>query len=73
MTGRLLIGGQWVAGAHSESLKDKFDGAVYGAMALASPEQVTAAVAGAVQAQQQSTLTPYQRFKILSGAARIVE
>ena len=28
---------------------------------------------GAVQGQQQATLTPYQRFKILSAAARIVE
>ena len=43
MKGQLLIAGQWVAGAGSESLKDKFDGAVYGEMAVASPQQVTAA------------------------------
>jgi len=73
MTGQLLIAGQWVAGAGRERLKDKFDGAVYGEMAVASPDQVTTAVTGAVQGQQQSTLTPYQRFKILSAAARIVE
>ncbi len=70
---QLLIGGQWVTGASSQALRDKYDGQVYGEMAVASPEQVTAAVAGAVQGQQQSTLTPYQRYKILLAAARIVE
>jgi acyl-CoA reductase-like NAD-dependent aldehyde dehydrogenase len=73
MMKQLLIGGQWVAGASSQALKDKYDGQVYGEMAVASPEQVTAAVAGAVVGQQQSTLTPYQRYKILLAAARIVE
>lgn len=73
MKGQLLIGGRWVDGASSQSLKDKYDDAVYGEMAVASAEQVTQAVAGAVQGQQQSTLTPYQRFKILSAAARIIE
>ncbi len=70
---QLLIAGEWVDGASREILKDKFDGAVYGEMAVASPGQVNAAVAGAVQAQQQSTLTPYQRYRILLAAARIVE
>ncbi|MDE2615646.1 MAG: aldehyde dehydrogenase family protein, partial [Burkholderiales bacterium] len=70
---QLLIGGQWVAGVSSQTLHDKYDGQVYGEMAVASPEQVTAAVAGAVVGQQQSTLTPYQRYKILLAAARIVE
>ncbi len=70
---QLLIAGQWVTGAASQALRDKYDGQVYGEMAVASAEQVTAAVAGAVQGQQQSTLTPYQRYKILSAAARIVE
>ncbi|MCZ8294847.1 MAG: aldehyde dehydrogenase family protein [Hylemonella sp.] len=70
---QLLIGGQWVAGVSSQALRDKYDGQVYGEMAVASPEQVTAAVAGAVVGQQQSTLTPYQRYKILLAAARIVE
>ncbi len=70
---QLLIGGQWVAGVSSQALRDKYDGQVYGEMAVASPEQVTAAVASAVVGQQQSTLTPYQRYKILLAAARIVE
>jgi acyl-CoA reductase-like NAD-dependent aldehyde dehydrogenase len=73
MIGQLLIGGQWVAGASSEALKDKYDGRVYGEMAVASGEQVTAAVTGAVQGQQQATLSPYQRYKILLQAARVIE
>ncbi len=72
-TGQLLIAGQWVDGVSRQALHDKYDGTVYGEMAVASPEQVTAAVAGAVLGQQQSTLTPYQRYKILLAAARLVE
>lgn len=71
--GRLLIAGQWVDGASSQRLTDKYNGVVYGEMAVASPDQVMSAVSGALHGQQQSTLTPYQRFKILSSAARIVE
>jgi acyl-CoA reductase-like NAD-dependent aldehyde dehydrogenase len=71
--GQLLIAGKWVAGATSQPLTDKYTGAAYGEMAVASPEQVTQAVSGAMEGQQQATLTPYQRFKILSAAARIVE
>lgn len=70
---QLLLAGQWVAGATRQALHDKYDGSVYGEMAVASAEQVTAAVTGALQGQQQSTLTPYQRYKILLGAARQVE
>ncbi len=73
MNGQLLIAGQWVAGASSESLKDKYSGDVYGEMAVASAEQVTAAVTGAVEGQRQSTLSPYQRYQILSRAARLLE
>ncbi len=73
MTGQLLIGGQWVAGAAGEALTDKYDGKVYGEMAVASAEQVTAAVTGAVQGQQRSTLSPYQRYQILLQAARVIE
>ena len=73
VTGQLLIAGQWVAGATRQTLRDKYDGAVYGEMAVASPEQVSAAVAGAVAGQARSTLTPYQRYKILLAAARIIE
>ena len=70
---QLLIGGEWVDGISKQTLTDKYTGAPYGEMAVASTAQVTSAVAGAVQGQQQSKLTPYQRFKTLSAAARIIE
>ena len=72
MNGRLLIGGQWVAAASNEALTDKYDGTVYGEMAVASAEQVSAAVEGAVQGQRRSSLTPYQRYTILSAAANVL-
>jgi succinate-semialdehyde dehydrogenase/glutarate-semialdehyde dehydrogenase len=73
MKGQLLIAGEWVDGTASQPLHDKFDGAPYGEMAVASAQQVTAAVTGAVDGQRKSALTPYQRFKILSAAARVIE
>ena len=70
---KLLINGQWVDGVSVQSLTDKYRGAVYGEMAVASPAQVDAAVAGAEAGQAASTLTPYERFRILAESARIVE
>ena len=73
VVGQLLIGGAWVDGVSTETLNDKYTGAPYGAMAVASAEQVASAVTGAVRGQQRSQLTPYQRFKILASAARMIE
>jgi succinate-semialdehyde dehydrogenase/glutarate-semialdehyde dehydrogenase len=73
MTGRLLIGGEWVDGAVRQPLCDKYDGRPYGEMAVASVGQVEAAVAGAVEGQRRSTPAPYERFRVLAAAARIVE
>ncbi len=70
---KLLIGGSWVDGSSIDQLTDKYRGAVYGEMAVASSAQVDAAVAGALVGLQSSKLTPYDRYKILSRAARLVE
>lgn len=70
---KLLIGGQWVDGASREQLADKYAGHVFGEMEIASPEQVDQAVAGALAAVGASQLKPYDRYRILSKAARIVE
>jgi succinate-semialdehyde dehydrogenase/glutarate-semialdehyde dehydrogenase len=70
---KLLINGLWVEGESTQSLTDKYKGAVYGEMAVASPTQVDAAVSGAVAAVRASTLAPYDRYRIISEAARIVE
>lgn len=70
---QLLIGGNWVDGASIDRLRDKFRGEVFGEMAVASLEQVDAAVAGAQSAVEASALTPYDRYRILSRAAQIIQ
>ncbi|MCS0505072.1 aldehyde dehydrogenase family protein [Ancylobacter mangrovi] len=70
---KLLIGGRWVDGVSTDRLVDKFRGEVFAEMAVASPEQVDEAVAGALAAVEASTLAPYERYRILSAAARLVE
>ncbi len=70
---KLLINGEWVDGESTQQLTDKYSGAVFGEMAVASAAQVEAAVTGAVAAQQACRLAPYERFKILSTAARLLE
>lgn len=70
---KLLIGGKWVEGVSVDRLTDKYSQAVFGEMAVASPAQIDDAVAGAVAGFAASRLTPYERYKILSNAARIIE
>ncbi|MFK8252319.1 aldehyde dehydrogenase family protein [Ancylobacter terrae] len=70
---QLLIGGKWVDGASTDRLRDKFRGEVFGAMAVASLDQVDAAVTSAQATVEASTLTPYDRYRILSRAARLIE
>lgn len=70
---KLLIGGDWVAGASTQTLTDKFTGVAYAEIAVASEAQVEAAVSGAVAGQLASKLSPYERFKILSAAAQILQ
>ncbi len=69
---KLLIRGQWVDGESTQELKDKFHGRPYGQMAVASAEQVSAAVEGAQAAWQASTLSPYERYKILMKASTLI-
>lgn len=72
MKGQLLIAGQWVDGASTEVLRDKYRGHPYGEMAVAGPQQVAAAIDGAVEGHRRSTLSPYQRYKILLEASRLI-
>jgi acyl-CoA reductase-like NAD-dependent aldehyde dehydrogenase len=69
---QLLIDGKWVDGARSATLRDKFAQEPYGEIALASPEQVAAAVGGARAAFEASRLLPSERATILAKAAEIV-
>jgi succinate-semialdehyde dehydrogenase/glutarate-semialdehyde dehydrogenase len=71
--GKLLIDGEWVDGISSQQLTERFSGAIYDEMAVASATQVEAAVTGLVAAQLASKVAPYERFKILSNAAHLLE
>ncbi|WP_233834222.1 aldehyde dehydrogenase family protein [Paraburkholderia sp. ZP32-5] len=70
---QLLIGGKWVDGESSQPLTDKYHGREYGRMAVASPEQVNRAVDGALAGLRESTLSPYERYRILLEAARVID
>ena len=70
---QLLINGQWVYGESNQVLTDKFQGAVYGQMAIASSAQIDEAVTGALTGVQSSCLSPYERYQILIQAARLTK
>ena len=70
---KLLINGRWVDGESTQRLTDKFSGAVYGEMAVASLAQVDEAISGALAGMRASALTPYDRYRILSESARIID
>ena len=70
---KLLIDGEWTAGESVQPLTDKYRGRVYGEMALASPAQVERAVGAALAAVKAGAPAPYERYAILSRAARLVE
>jgi acyl-CoA reductase-like NAD-dependent aldehyde dehydrogenase len=70
---KLLIDGKWVAGGGTESILDKYSREPFGEMAVASPEQVEAAVGGVRTGFETTQLSPFDRFRILSSAADIVK
>lgn len=70
---KLLIAGAWTDGASVQQLTDKYHGKVYAEMAVASAQQVDQAVAGALAGMKASTLSPYERYRILLGAAGLIE
>lgn len=69
---QLLIGGAWVMGETTETLRDRFRGDAFGEMSVASAAQVDAAVGRACEAFATHQLSPYERFKILSKAAATI-
>lgn len=69
---KLLIAGKWVDGESIDTLTDRYHGQAFGEMHVASAEQVSAAVAGAAVAFAEETLGPYDRYRILMDASRIL-
>lgn len=74
-TGRtgLLIDGEWIAGADTIEVKEKFTGKMLAEVARASAEQVNAAVESAKRSFAQHPLEPYRRYEILLRASALVE
>ncbi|WP_157017137.1 aldehyde dehydrogenase family protein [Mesorhizobium xinjiangense] len=70
---RLLIGGKWVDGESVAQLRDRFRDKVFGEMHVASTEQVTQAVSGALEGVAESSLGPYDRYRILMSASRLIQ
>lgn len=70
---QLLIRGERVPGATTETLYEKFKQTPFGEMGVASPEQIDDAVAGAVDAFKKFKLEPTKRAAILSKAAQLIE
>lgn len=70
---RLLIGGEWHAGASQSEVLDKFRLTPYARTHIASQEQVRAAVKAAEAAFRKSSLTAFDRGAILDRAAAIIE
>ncbi|MVW72702.1 aldehyde dehydrogenase family protein [Bordetella sp. 15P40C-2] len=70
---KLLIGGQWVAGDHSEVLTDCFRGEPYGEMGVASARQVDEAVGAAALAAKSIKLSPDERYRILMRASELLQ
>lgn len=75
MTGQaqLFFGGRWVDGESTIVHKDKFDGHAVAEVHVASRQQVSAATRAVAAEQEKRTLSPYDRFRILSGASRMLE
>jgi succinate-semialdehyde dehydrogenase/glutarate-semialdehyde dehydrogenase len=71
---RLLIDGQWQAGAEAPlDVTDKYTGAVIGTVESAGRGQVDAAVAAARRSFTASPLDPQDRYLRLQAAAALVE
>ena len=72
-TSRLFIGGEWLDGASTFVVTDKFTAKPLASVASASREQVRRAVQAAADAFARNRLTPYARYEILHRAAGLVE
>jgi acyl-CoA reductase-like NAD-dependent aldehyde dehydrogenase len=70
---QLLINGKWTDGESTTEITNKFDGSRVGDLHIPSRAQVTEAVGSVVAAQQEHPLNPYDRFRILSRTAELLD
>lgn len=69
---RLLIDGQWVDGATTADLRDKFDGSVIATVHQADEGQVDRALTALSEAQVRVAFPHYRRYEVLSRAAALL-
>jgi acyl-CoA reductase-like NAD-dependent aldehyde dehydrogenase len=69
---RIFLGGEWVNGAASYVLVDKYDGHDVGTVHTPDAHQLELAVVGLARGQQQATLTAFERSTVLNRAAEIM-
>jgi acyl-CoA reductase-like NAD-dependent aldehyde dehydrogenase len=70
---RLYLGGTWTDGTRTITMTDKYGGAPVGRVHWASSDQVGVATADLARAQQEDTASPYDRYRIMAEASRLLE
>jgi acyl-CoA reductase-like NAD-dependent aldehyde dehydrogenase len=70
---QLLIDGKWTDGESAAELTNKFDGSRVGDLHIPSRAQVAEAVGSVAAEQQAHPLSPYDRFRILSRTAELLD
>src|SRR5690606_5643637 len=71
---RPFVNGEWVDGTGEETVvRDKFSDAPVTRVMCSDRDQVRAAVGGVAAAAQRIRLSQYERYRILSAAAALVE
>jgi lactaldehyde dehydrogenase len=70
---QMLINGQWVDAAERTDVTHPYDGSHVGSVPMASEQQVVDAIDAAETAVEQSDLSAYERYELLSATARRLE
>ena len=71
---KIYLAGQWQDGQRTMEVRHPYDGSVVDTVPVASPEQVEAAVAAAVEGAAVMRRMPgYERYRILRKAAELVQ
>ncbi|AET66803.1 NAD-dependent aldehyde dehydrogenase [Desulfosporosinus orientis DSM 765] len=68
----IYINGQWIETKDTMPVVDKYSGEVFATVCVSSPSEVDDAVTSALRASHLKTLSPYQRYHILSKASRLI-
>jgi lactaldehyde dehydrogenase len=70
---QMLVGGQWIDADERTDVIHPYDGSHVGSVPMASEQQVVDAIDAADAAVEQSDLSAYERYELLSTTARHLE